>query len=260
MGWLFMAPALYGIWRYRYWAYWRPVLIILGVLELGVLLFWASGTYGNSVGDGVITAIVRNATHDGPETLWVALGVLGTIGVCLWLLRGVNRATLPPHPGREAADRADIPRKIVESIAIFAGVFALSFVVGGLSQAILYLMPNNTVRLSTPAVTSMSKEEQLRQAAALASADLPKRIDSVTTLTSMTTEGLIWTYHYDIEVAPSAAQLAELMSGTIRPQVCANPDMLAVMRMGATYRYSYRTPDRRILFEDVKLEDCEPPH
>ncbi len=39
MGWLFLAPALFGIWKYRYFAYWRWVLWVGLTLYVFAALF-----------------------------------------------------------------------------------------------------------------------------------------------------------------------------------------------------------------------------
>lgn len=57
--------------------YWMFAASAIAIHLLAQFLFSAGGTLENSNGDGYITALIRQATKDGPEVLWVLPFAMG---------------------------------------------------------------------------------------------------------------------------------------------------------------------------------------
>lgn len=71
-------PAIAGIWRYRFWGFWKWVVAMFLWQSVADFLFAASGTLDQPQGDGLITGMVRRATNDGAE--------VGLLGVGFWIV------------------------------------------------------------------------------------------------------------------------------------------------------------------------------
>jgi hypothetical protein len=246
MGWLFVLPALFGIWKYRYWAYWKPVLWILGVLQLTALLFSASGDYPDIRGDGLVTAWLRWSSQGGAEVLYAAIGFIGAVALCLWLLRGVHQATLPPNPGPIASKKTPTTQKALETFGLIAGTLALSFAVGAVNNIWPQLIAPELYEDNAEASPRRPTiEQEIEAAARVVRLDLPKRLDDATTMTGVDAEGRTLVYHYSVSVELGERELRDFFNQTLLPPACAEPDMTAAMRDGASFAYSYTTSSGR---------------
>lgn len=254
MGWLFLAPALFGIWRYRYFAYWRYVAYVGLTLWLTAFLFSAGGTLSDPTGDGVITGAVRTATDDGPEVLLCLLGFLPAIALCFFFLSKLHKTTLPPFPGRTAAKRADTLRKAGESVALVGGIWVLNVVMAALI-ALFQVTASPSAAGPVPGLAS-PLAAQVSAAARSINAGTPKQIDELTMLDSVTSDGTSLVYNYTLTTNLSGAEIEERMSPIVHRGACVDPDMRATMREGASFRYSYTGTGGGMADIDVTDDSC----
>jgi|GEM_PF-3533735 len=69
---------------------------------------------------------------------------------------------------------------------------------------------------------------------------LPQKIDDVTTMTTANFDGKTFVYGYnlDTQIFDEAAFRAS-MTGSVVPQVCADPELLPIMQAGGAFSYTY---------------------
>jgi uncharacterized membrane protein len=254
MGWLFMGPALFGVWRYRYFAYWQWVLWAGAVLIAAGFLFSAGGTVSDPTGDGLITLMVRRASNDGPEVLWLLLGFAAAIAVCFPLLQRAHLATKLPHPGRDAAKSAGIPRKIAESVGLFVAVFAINSLMG----AVLYTLTSSPARAvaAIPQTEAPSLESQLDEVVQTINGQADQRLDDITVWTGARREGLTVVYEYTLDTDADRDRVRSLMSRQVTPMACVDAGLRADMSRGVVYRYEYRTQRDEAVSFDVTEGVC----
>ncbi len=254
MGWLFLAPALFANWRYRYFAYWKPVLAIGGVLFLSGALFSANGTLDNPSGDGIVTGLVRQATGDGPQVLFAVLGIIAGIVVSLIFLKQAHAATLPPHPGRAASKGADVPRKIAETLGLIVAVFVANIALTVLVAAVWAVInpkPYVPVVASGPTL-----ESEVRATAAQITDGGPQQIDEITRLDRASANSKTLTYHYTLDTDAPQAEVEQLMAEAVTPKACADPDLRSAMQAGALFRYAYTTAKNEVAAFSVSEIEC----
>lgn len=240
MGWLFVLPALFGVWKYRYWAYWKPILWILLVLQLTSLLFSASGNYPNLNGDGLITGWLRWTSQDGPEVLFGLLGIAAAIGICVWLLVKAHKATRAPNPGPDAGRKTAAGQKVLESVGVIALALALAFAVGGVNSLWPQVIaPERYASPVSPSAAPSTIEAQLQEAARAIQPQLPLTVDGATTMTAVDAEGGTLVYRYQLSVDGAPQELSAFFNRTNLPSACADPDLSAAMKSGASFAYAY---------------------
>lgn len=93
------------VWR-RTKRFWSHAAAAFLAQFLAGFLFYAGGTLQDPTGDGLVTAVVREATGDGPLVALLAFpALLLGWGVPIWLLvRGWRTTTSPP--AKELAQEA----------------------------------------------------------------------------------------------------------------------------------------------------------
>jgi len=227
----FAIAGVAGVVWYRYWAFWRPVVVALLIAQIGTLLFWASGTRDNPGGDGLVTAYLRNLSNDGPEVLWGALGAWGAIVASLVLLWRAQLATRPPHPGKAAGAGIGVGRKVFESMGVVIGLGVLTLINGAALEGIGWSVH----------AAMLDPEEELAQSVAAERQSLPRRLDQVTILTDIRADGMTVTYEHTLSVETDQPSL-EAFFPNIRQRVCSDPEMVELIRQGVSYRYAYTTP------------------
>ncbi len=90
-----------GLWKSQPKRYWLHAIGAIGSQLLVGVLFSGDGSLANPAGDGLITALARSATNDGPEMAFLGIAaILLGWGVPIWLLhRGfVRRGTRQAMP------------------------------------------------------------------------------------------------------------------------------------------------------------------
>ena len=228
---LVFIPALAGIWRYRFWAYWKWVLVMFGWQTLADFLFAASGTLEQPQGDGLITALVRRATSDGAEVALLGLGfwIVFLLGVGFIIFR-LRAAAKNPPPHAQDASRVPLVRRIGETGGFTAALAALMF-----GPAVLALSQRPAA--ASPHPTSL--EEEVAAAAAELNRGTPQQIDPSTRLVTVRAQGRTLIYDYELSERGTADQMRAFFERNSLGKVCADPVMRAEMRRGVTFRYSY---------------------
>lgn len=88
MGLLVYIPAVLGILRYRFWAYWRWVVALFIWQAAVPFLFDGYGSLERPEGDGVVTQALRRITNDAPLMALEGFVVVVVFwGVAIYLVR-----------------------------------------------------------------------------------------------------------------------------------------------------------------------------
>lgn len=205
-----------------------------------------------------MTAALRQASGDGPEVLFAVLGVVGALGGAIYFLKRSHYATQYPHLGKTASRGANAARKVGESVGVLAAAagvsFVVSMIVGGINFAIHDERRSPSVE-SPSAIDPLASE--LRAVVEQSKGGMvPQKLDPITTMTDMTAEGRTWVYHYTLSENLEASHI-ESFRPRVVGQVCGNPDMVKMLRMGIGFRYSYTTPTiaAPVAFS-ISVDDC----
>lgn len=94
-------------------------------------------------------------------------------------------------------------------------------------------------------------------AARQVNAQLPKQIDEITRLDSLSTEGPLLTYHYTI-LRPAASLPAgsgERLANMTRTMVCGQPQMRQTLQLGGSYAYRW-VDNAGVLIHEVTISAC----
>jgi hypothetical protein len=116
--------------------------------------------------------------------------------------------------------------------------------------------------MASPSATNTAAEvaKGLQSAAARIRPTLPKRIDDATTLTDVSSWGMVLTYYYTVdsdnyELLPNYMKVAQ---GVTTGLACNTEDMKGAMKAGAIYEYNYSDGKSKPLGGFVvKSADCK---
>lgn len=245
-----IVAALLGIWRYRSAEYFKWVAISAVWMFLGGLLFYAGGTLEDPSGDGIITRQIRVATSDGPMMGVFAIVFLVAFygGLIFFVTRMVRAARAVRDADTDAfADDNYSPadnnaRKALETLALlavsaiyiwFAFVRPAQDRSAAMEQVVQQIEP-------VPSPTGLSVEQEVMGAAAEINANVPQKLDDVTTLERATAAGVTLTYHYRIEATSAdKSRLLAFVRTNVVPQACTGPLRAYMKEKGVSYTYSY---------------------
>ena len=262
--------ALLGIFRFRSRSYWKWIGFLLVWMFGASLLFAGGGTLDDPSGDGFIAHQVRIATNDGLGMGLFSLAfIIAYWGGAIWMLRKAYLA------GRqfeeEQGDRTDeeielvgLGRKALEAVVVT--------LIGGLYVYGAYLLPFQTTDNALSSATIASPAEPAESpapdpvASALAATaeqlmgDVPKKLDPITTLVSISAEGRVLTYHNKLsrrDASDDALRSFIRKNGVTK--ACKNADMMLMMKdYGVTFRYSYAIPNATTpLTVDATFAECQ---
>jgi hypothetical protein len=139
---------------------------------------------------------------------------------------------------------------LVIGVALVVGVFAKELV-------------HSLMSPSTPPSTPSQVEDGFKRAVTLIVPTLPKKIDDATTLTGISSAGMVLTYVYTIDDENYDLQpgfLKAVQTSTTQG-VCTKDEMKRDMRAGATYGYSYVSKTAKPLGTFfVRSSDCDGIH
>jgi hypothetical protein len=256
MLWVWVAT-LFGIFRFRGPAYWKWVGILI-VWLLAASLFRAGGTLEDPSGDGLITHQVRVMTNNGAGV--ALLGILfliafygGIIFIArkLWEIgKEIEYGVL--ERGWEGDASVPLGRKLVEavSVTLVAGAWAYVFMVlpaTNARQPVPAAADSITPKVSSAPEPQDTVALELAASAAELNRDAPKKIDEITTLTSVTSAGRFLQYNYRIsEKGSDIEQLRTSLRKNIVSLACKDFDAKRQMKeFGIAYRYIYELPDHK---------------
>lgn len=258
---LIYIAALFGIFRFRGIEYWKWFSILF-VWMLGMqLLFSGGGTLDNPSGDGFITHQIRIATNDGPGMGIFAIAfIIVYWGVAIWLLRkmyvlGTRLAKARLDREAESGDEVTSGRKLGEAVGATVIAAIYIFFVFILPRMTTDAAPSMTAgadvtsNIRTVAASQSGNEDpiavELAKGAAEANEEVPKRLDQITILESVTSAGRTLTYNYRISRRDGTdEQLRRFVREHAVSSACKNTTMFTAMKdYGVTYRYSYMMPN-----------------
>ncbi|UTP40343.1 hypothetical protein M9M90_03965 [Phenylobacterium sp. LH3H17] len=218
-------PAILGVLCYRRWEFWRWVVAMFAWQAAAAFLFASHGTPDHPEGDGLIIRAIIRATNNGPEVAAVGVVFLVAfyVGVVI-LVNAMRRAASAPRLDDGETGNASNGRKGLELVGLTL-----------LLLAMIYLSP----REAPPTLQLKSEEGAvLDEITATLNADLPKKLDDVTTLVGVSRSGTTLIYDYKVnQPRPTAEAFADDFRAVLAPEVCkAQKHTLA---SGFSYRYRY---------------------
>lgn len=251
MGLLVYIPAVLGILRYRFWAYWRWVVALFIWLTAIPFLFDGHGSLERPEGDGVVTQMLRRITNDGP--LMALEGFLVMVvfwGVAIYLVRKLYAevAAASPSAIRPVTNLRKgmelLPVTVAFGLSIYSTMLALDGLGGG--------------RPALASGADMDVEAAIDQEVALTNASAPLKLDDITTLTRAMRDGrtMIVDHKISSPTVPRAALESYLQESKLA-EVCAMEDARRLLLGGGSIRYRYVLPTGGAPVEfGVKPGDC----
>ncbi len=217
-------PAILGVLFYRCWEFWRWVVAMFAWQAGAAFLFASYGTPDHPEGDGLIIRAIIRATNNGPEVAAVGAVFLVAfyVGVAI-LLNGMRVAATVRRPDQAETKAATRGRKALELVALTL-----------LLAVMIYLSPR------AAAATQLSSEEgaMLDEITATLNADLPKKLDDVTTLVGVSRSEATLIYDYKIaQPRPTAEAFAKDFRAVLAPEICKAQKR--TLTNGFSYRYRY---------------------
>jgi hypothetical protein len=172
-------------------------------------------------------------------------GTILTAGVALLALAACSK-------------RNDTPTATTDANGVTTGAAGLQ--VNAVGAATACLSPSDMNR-----PPSDFTEEQRRQivgcintaAARQVNAQLPKQIDEITRLDSLSTEGPLLTYHYPMLRPASSlpAGAAERLGTMTRTMVCGQAQMRQTLQLGGSYAYRW-VDNAGALIHEIRIDAC----
>ncbi len=253
MGLLVYIPAVLGILRYRFWAYWRWVVALFIWQAAVPFLFDGYGSLERPEGDGVVTQALRRITNDAPLMALEGFVVVVVFwGVAIYLVRKlyvevaaakvIAPAIKPVTNLRKGMEL--LPVTLAFGLSIYSTMLALDGLDGG-----------------QPALASgadMDVEAAIDQEVALTNASAPLKLDDITTLVRAMRDGrtMIVDHKISSPTVPRAA-LENYLQESKLAEVCAMEDARRLLLGGGSIRYRYSLPTGGAPVEfGVKPGDC----
>lgn len=257
--------ALIGIFRCRERIYWSWLGILTAWMLVTSFLFSAGGTLENPTGDGLITHQIRLATNDGPAMgAFAILLVIVFWGVTLWIVAKLysrsKKIVLERSQHEEGSDDPVFTgRKFAEaaSLTIVAAAYIYILFIGSLPS--LEAEPKENLSRGSSEDTLDDIARLVSMTADELNRSTPKRLDSITTLASVTAEGRVLIYHYEVSrMEGTEEELRTFVRENAVTAACKNDDMRKFMKeYGMTYRYSYLFPNPALpIFIDATYKEC----
>lgn len=252
---LVFVPACFGIFKYRFWNYWKWVVFLFLWQQAGSLLFQGNGTKEDPSGDGLITRIIREQFDDAGVGLFSIGFLIVFYGVTFLFLGKMYRAAKQRGAQSFESQNASPLRKWLELLGLAA-------VVGGL----LYwsfeqnLAASKATERSQP--TDSEIEAQLRTASQSVNQSLPKDVGGGVVLTATHVQGRVFTYEYSLPGAlGSPADHVSRSAGSIKSKVCSDRQMRAdIDDFAIIYVYRYTSEPNSIPAEvAVTSKVCSEP-
>lgn len=165
----------------------------------------------------------------------------------------------PPPPKAQPIEKPEPKKKFSGTKKVLAGLaVVIAMIVGhtigrpiGREVANTFTRPNAE---ATAEIVGKGFAEAVRQT----NATLPKKIDDLTTMIDVNSNGMRMSYRYSINTKDiTTERFTEAMRKVVVPKVCANDKMKKTLDYGATYEYSYVDIDSKPLGNlVVSIEDC----
>ncbi len=241
---LVYVAALYGILRCRSRAYWAWLGILAAWGLCAEFLFAGGGSLADPTGDGLIAHQVRIATNDGAGMgIFAVTFVIVYYGIVIWILHKMSivykRATQSNSDEQASAGRKTL--EVISATLIAAGYVYIVFIANRPAQT----PPVASAAVPTQQVVPDPIALELVAAAAKLHHQGPQQLDPITVLTSVSADGRVLTYHYQISRRDTSdEELRDFVRQNAVSSACRAPEMLGAMRdYGVTYRHRYMMPN-----------------
>ncbi|WP_312160501.1 hypothetical protein [Phenylobacterium sp.] len=226
---LVFVPALLGILRYRYAAYWRWVVAMWLWQAAAAYLFASYGSLAQPERDGLISRAIRQATDDGP--LFALYGIVFLVafygGVAYFIRRLYVEAKSFNHEGIAHASRR---RKATE-------LTALTLVTG----ALLYSNFASLRAANVDAPSDASVEARIDDEIAMVASMVPARLDDITILTGARREQKTLVLDYEVTTPALTRDTTTAYLINEKPaEACANTNIRNIVQNGGVIRYRYK--------------------
>jgi hypothetical protein len=172
-------------------------------------------------------------------------GTILTAGVALLALAACSK-------------RNDAPTTTTDANGVTTGAAGLQ--VNAVGAATSCLSPADMQR--PPSDFTVEQRRQIvgcinTAAARQVNAQLPKQIDEITRLDSISTEGPLLTYHYTIlrPVSSLPAGAAERLGTMTRTMVCGQAQMRQTLQLGGSYAYRW-VDNQGALIHEIRIDAC----
>lgn len=240
-----------GLAKANHSIYWKRAFWAVLLNGLAGILFAGGGTLQDPTGDGIITAMIRSASNDGPQVLFAAIGVLFLAYVIpIWLLVTGYRKS---QPFTSEEDYKPNWKALWLWLTVIVSVTMVALRVWEAYERFLAPKLGRTHKTA-------DKGEDIAQAVLSASInlnkELPKRIDKITVLEKTSAFERQFSYHYSLEIDASQRDAAiSYTRGNVPKRACGGKDNRAMMRdYGVVYIYRYQTPNDPSPFE-VRVDE-----
>jgi hypothetical protein len=228
---LVFVPAVLGVLKYRYMAYWRWVAAMWLWQAAAIYLFASHGSLTQPERDGLISRVIRQATDDGPLFGMYGLVFLAVFyGGVAYFVRRLYVGAKPSNHG--AIAHASGGRKAVE-------LTALTMVTG----ALLYSNVALTLGADDDAPPATSVEARIDREVAMVASLIPAQVDDITILTGARRDQQMLTFDYEITTRAFTREAASAYLATEKPaEACAHANTRSIVQDGGVVQYRYKLP------------------
>ena len=254
---IILCAVFVGIFFNRVGSYWKWIAYAYAISILVTFLFAGGGTIENPVGDGLITHLVRKATNDGYQmALFGILVIIVGYGGLIFCLRNAVRVARDVKAKKISVEKVGKIRGVIE-FAVLATFLIMNQIIAIKDpinpENFFHSVDNNKERATGSSNPSI--EEQVRLAGIETNKNLPQKLDDVTTLEKVTTDGRNTTYHYVISANLDKEKIKKFVLPNIVKGQCGNVDTRKLIsENNLSYTYLYKLADGSFFFE-IKLDD-----
>jgi hypothetical protein len=246
-----------GVFFYRTSSYWKWVAYAYVFSIIIEILFAGDCTISDSKGCGLITYLVVQATNDGYQVALMGIFVLiGYFGGLIFFVRRARKVIKDVKAKKISVEKVSKIRGTIEFVAL--ATFLILNQVIAMKDSInskKIFQSSNINKEQAVESYNLSIEEQVRVAGIEANKGLPQKVDDVTTLEKITTDGRNMTYHYIISKNLDKEKIRKFVLPNIVKGQCGNTDTRKLIsENNLSYTYSYNLTDGSFFF-DIKLDE-----
>lgn len=258
---LILIAFLLGVFRYRFWEYWKWALLFpVWPLTVSFLLS-NDGTY--EYFKGLVGHLMGMAMDSGMGRTGFVLAFYGVIIMLTWVpttyfcykMYGAVKGRSNPCAEAQATPWL---RKGFEAVVL---VCAFLIYRGATNDDMPYESLPQQVSSQPPEVSADSAViAALEKSAKEINATTPEKIDSITTLVGVSVEGRVFIYRYDVNSrSVEDDQFKEIFYKQIAPNICIKEQVRKRMNdYGVTYRHIYKFSDSSLpVTVDVSSDICQ---
>lgn len=258
---LILIAFLLGVFRYRFWEYWKWALLFPVWPLIVSLLLSNDGAY--EYFDGLVGYFAGMAMDSGIGVTGFVLAFSVVVIMLVWVpamyfcykMYGAVKGRSNPCAEAQATPWL---RKGFEAVVlvcvflVYRAYINIDMPYGQLFQQASSQPPEVSADSAVIAALKESVEE--------INATAPEKVDSITTLVGASLEGRVFVYRYDISSrSVTDDRFREIFYKQIAPDICINEHIRKTMYdYGITYRSIYKFPDSGLpVIVDVSSDVCQ---